>query len=197
MAGTLLLLCKSILVSILSEWISDEDVCYLDCAYCRYDSRDLFLSILTNCKVNTVLQMRSKPNEIERAEWIINRGMIVKRLVIFGKQDLQGIRLAEHLDYLDVHLDPDSLECIEAISISVNTLKVNAGFLDWEIVKRLLRVVRNVRFLELIIYRDSTELSSVIAALCPNLTGIKFMGNLKQMVDLISTCPDLVVLEGF
>lgn len=139
------LLYENILIAILSEWISVKDLCYLDCAYCNSDSRNYFLSILTKCSVNSVLEIRQRVvNEYECIRWIAIRRLTVKRLDVWRNPDLKGIRLSQHLDFLCVFLNRNSVEFVVSNSLSVNTLKVTAGYGGWKPLESLLRAIRNV-----------------------------------------------------
>lgn len=197
MSISLFILYNNILATILSEWISEEDMCYLDCACCNSVTRNMFLDVVAKCSMNSVLPIFDIKKD-ERIEWLSMRRVKVKRLELYGSPDLRYLKLTSHLDSLVIHLCLLNLEYFSSTPFSASKLKVIvSGFDDFERLKPVLQAVQDVKFLDLNCGFDSPELSSFIMSLYPKLTGIKIRGSSSQLIDLVNGCPDLVVLEDF
>lgn len=210
----LLALFESILVPILSEWVSDEDLCYLDTAYCNSSFRNMFLKLLSKCKISSIIELRKERSE--RVEWIVLRGLTLKSVNLFGKPNFSGLKLSRQFDFLCVNLNEYSRNCnieydafgdlwmkdqavaesFKELSFSAETVKV-MGRLDKAHLEAILSV-ENIRVLDISnACPVPAETASVIVALGSNLVGVKFGHHQSiRIVDLVAGCPHLSVIEG-
>lgn len=122
----LMLLYISVLVPILSEWINDEDLCFLYSAMCSQGLRNHFLRVLKQCSiVNTDIERcGSLFNSFK--SWLLLRSIGLKTYSTEWKVDLEELKVLfknKHIVHLQVH-NVNQLDFLNVLSMSVESVTV-------------------------------------------------------------------------
>lgn len=123
----LLLLFASVLAPILSEWISDEDLCCLDTSVCSENLRPCFLRILERCNiVNTPLTGRDKIFDIFKS-WLLLRGLGLKKYCVDNRNaHCEQLFKNKHV-YKVLCSSYNELSCFLSMSVTFDHLVVNCS----------------------------------------------------------------------
>lgn len=160
----LLSLYFSVLIPILSEWIEDEDLCYLDMAVCSQKCRDNFLKALQYCTIlNTDISCYSK----NFRSWMRQRGLGLKRLSSewdIHWEEIESLFKSKQLSYIECQ-DAATLHAfLTSTGTTAENLKINSC--------------------------DDYEVEESIARLCPNLQSIHLCSGLRTL-PFIDLCDHL------
>lgn len=185
---SLLSINQAVLVSFLTDWINDEDLCYLDSAVCSTQLRRTFLVALRKCTIVHVNLERI--NRLEKYEWITQRGMRLKSVCLTTFELKPGkylLCITQHLKYLEAPAIMDLVHFIKLRSLKVEVLKLTGKTLN-RVVAAILRALNGVIELDLSDCIGLTyPVNASISALSPNLRKFTCAGNLN-VAPLLEQC---------
>lgn len=156
----------SVLVPILSEWISDEDLCYLDTAVCSRSVRTNFLKLMEKCIIiNTDLDRWGTVFH-DFKSWMLLRGLGLKKYNVdraVSTDELQLLFRNNHLLQLKCYSNCSTLvNLLTTTPIIVDSIIVISGFYQ-----NPLQTIRH----HITDLQDNSSSSTVLV--CPNLRSIR------------------------
>lgn len=129
MCTSVLLLYHSVLIPILSEWISAEDLCCLDTAVVNSALRPKFLVIMAKCFIiNCEFSMN---NGDEFYEWILSRGLSLKKIGLdttLTKLQSEVLSKNRRFTCLEIRDSVEVIRTLSALNLSVDKLVLEYSF---------------------------------------------------------------------
>ncbi len=116
------------LVPILSEWINDEDLCYLDTAVCCHKLRNSLVRMMEHCSIITTDMARCDSDFMSFKCWLLLRGLGLKKYRIDWKVSPDEAKLlfkSKRLMYLEGGRCNDLVDFIARIPIKSDRVSVH------------------------------------------------------------------------
>lgn len=166
-AAALLTLYVPILAPILSEWISDEDLCYLDTAVCSHQLRSYLLRVMKQCNI-----INTDTDNFDKIKtWVTKRRLGVRKCDVEElKAGALSIFKNKHLQFLS---SGDGKKLIKFLTKT----KVTADAVELMIYFTPLREIQIVghRLTHIVFDKFSksdTQYPITVAKACPNLRSL-------------------------
>lgn len=197
---SLLSLYDAILVSILEDWIVDDDLCYLDSASCNQASRSDFLCLLRRVKI--VHSNLDKKNHNERFEWVARREMGLRTLDLSGSRWLLHspvvksiLMTTKRLNHVTLPVGSDFATIVDAYGIDVLSCKLHKESTDEDVLS-LITAIPNLTSLDISECECLSEtVSRAICYCCPNLQRLDAPLDLN-ITRVFEGCPSLKEVSG-
>lgn len=175
MSVNLLSLYQSLLVPVLSEWINDKDLCYLDTSVCNHD--------LT----------RHYPSELY--EWIALRDIRLKVINLSQPGCELSLCRDDNLLFLQAAGNLEFVALLKTRCLYVETLKLTVDISD-DTLELILKSLRGIRTLDVSNYSKLTNaINTIIVDHCPTLRCIHcFVG--QDIQPLLEGCEQLELIHN-
>lgn len=186
----LLSLFVSILVPILSEWINDEDLCYLDTAVCSKKTRNNFLRVLEQCSIENTDMNRISDGFKVIKDWMLLRRVGLKKYSIDWKVPADELKLlfkSKRLIHVISKSCGELYRFLNVIAITADRIVVTDPICTVDELKTLENQLTDIK---VVFY--STIAS--IAKVCSNLRSIHLQS--IAPVHFIDHCPLLDTIVG-